>query len=59
MAEIHIQEKKRRTVWPWLLLLLIPLLWLGLRDREVNRRRQRDANRSGLEQIDCDPGIGQ
>lgn len=33
MAEIHIQEKKRRTVWPWLLLLLIPLLWLGLRDR--------------------------
>src|SRR4051794_25715444 len=33
MAEIHIQHKQRRRLWPWLLLLAIPLIWLLTRMR--------------------------
>jgi hypothetical protein len=46
MAEIKIQHHKKRAAWwPWVLLLLIPLLWLLLRGRgrdEVSGGEVRD-----------------
>ena len=31
MVEIRVQQRQRRTWWPWLLLIVLPLLWLLFR----------------------------
>ena len=33
MTEIRVEQKKRRSPWPWLLLLALPILWFALRGR--------------------------
>jgi hypothetical protein len=41
MAEIHVQPKEhRRSRWPWLLLLLIPLAWFAMRGDDDRTERQ-------------------